>query len=191
MDEAVLEKVTEGGVSTVINHGQNRILSQNGWSLKPAYEYVANQFELLAKAEIGVKEEIASQMYPYMNWQSLMNYGADVQVKYRWSCFKLTAEIGYAAGNVVEESLITDEQTGVQTAPFRLQHRTLGPVFFYEWAKASDVLRRLFHLASRIISSRRKEGHGDGLCRHSFYVEYTRGLSAASDYRPHCRDSAA
>ena len=126
MDETVLEKVTEGGVNTVISHGQNKILAQNEWGLKPSYEYVANQLELLAIAEIGVKEQAASQMYPHLNWQSLMNYGADVQVKYRWSCFKLTAAIGYAAGKVVEESLITDGQTGVQTSPFRLQE-------YYDW----------------------------------------------------------
>ena len=126
MDETVLEKVTEGGVSTVVKHGQNQILTQSGWSLKPEYEYVANQFEVLAKAEIGVKEEVASQMYPYVNWQTLVNYGADIRMKYRWSRFVMTAEVGYAAGKVQESSWLNDDQAGVQTAPFRLQE-------YYDW----------------------------------------------------------
>ena len=169
MDEAVLEKVTEGGVSTVINHGQNRILSQNGWSLKPAYEYVANQFELLAKAEIGVKEEIASQMYPYMNWQSLMNYGADVQAKYRWSCFRLTAEVRYAAGKVVEESLIADGQTGVQTAPFRLHD-------YYDWQMEYATAARLkAGLSLRWNAWKGLYLEARGSVNHGFDLKYIKG----------------
>ena len=123
MDETVLEKVTEGGVSNVVNHGQNKILTQRGWNLKPEYEYVSVEdgVEVLAKAQIGVREEAASQMYPYVDWQRLMNYGADVRVKYYWGPVALTAEAGYAAGKVLEDSWTTDDQAGVQTAPFRLQ----------------------------------------------------------------------
>ena len=123
MDETVLEKVTEGGVSNVVNHGQNKILTQRGWNLKPEYEYVSVEdgVEVLAKAQIGVREEAASQMYPYVDWQRLMNYGADVRVKYYWGLVALTAEAGYAAGKVLEDSWTTDAQAGVQTAPFRLQ----------------------------------------------------------------------
>lgn len=166
MDESVLEKVTEGGVSTVINHGQNKILAQSEWRLKPSYEYVANQFELLAKAEIGVKQEASSQMYPYLNWQRLMNYGADVQVKYRWSCFKLTAEIGYAAGNVVEESLITDEQTGVQTAPFRLQE-------YYDWqTEYSTAARVKVGLALRWNAWKGMYLQADARLTHAFALKH-------------------
>ena len=121
MDETVLEKVTEGGVSTVVNQGSNKILTQKSWSIRPEYEYVANRLEVLAKADIGVKEESVSQMYPYVDWQRLMNYGADVRVKYDWGPVALTAEAGYAAGKVLEDSWTTDDQAGVQTAPFRLQ----------------------------------------------------------------------
>ena len=123
MDETVLEKVTEGGVSNVVNHGQNKILTQRGWNLKPEYEYVSVEdgVEVLAKAQIGVREEAASQMYPYVDWQRLMNYGADVRVKYFWKSVVVTAEAGYAAGKVLEDSWVTDDQAGVQTSPFRLQ----------------------------------------------------------------------
>ena len=137
MDETVLEKVTEGGVSTVVNHGQNRILTQRSWNLKPEYEYVENRLEVLAKADIGVKEESVSQMYPYVNWQSLMSYGADVRVKYRWtSSLTMTVEVGYAAGKVVEESWLTDDQAGVQTTPFRLQE-------YYDWQTEYETAARL------------------------------------------------
>ena len=137
MDETVLEKVTEGGVSTMVNHGQNRILTQRSWSLKPEYEYVANRLEVLAKADIGVKEESVSQMYPYVNWQSLMSYGADVRVKYLWtSSLTMTVEAGYAAGKVVEESWLTDDHAGVQTTPFRLQE-------YYDWQTEYETAARL------------------------------------------------
>ena len=127
LDETVLEKITVGGVTTVVGHGQNRIQTENGMKFRPEYEYVANRLEVLAKADIGVKEKSVSQMYPYVNWQSLMSYGADVRVKYRWtSSLTMTVEAGYAAGKVVEESWLTDDYAGVQTTPFRLQE-------YYDW----------------------------------------------------------
>ena len=137
LDETVLEKITVGGVTTVVGHGQNRIQTENGMKFRPEYEYVANRLEVLAKADIGVKEESVSQMYPYVNWQSLMSYGADVRVKYRWtSSLTMTVEAGYAAGKVVEESWLTDDQTGVQTTPFRLQE-------YYDWQTEYETAARL------------------------------------------------
>ena len=137
MDETVLEKVTEGGVSNVINHGQNKILSQRDWRLNPEYEYLANRWNVIAKAEIGVKEESVSQMYPYVSWQSLLNYSADVRVKYHWtSSLEMTVNVGYGAGKVVEDFWLTDEQAGVQTTPFRLQE-------YYDWQMEYAAAARL------------------------------------------------
>ena len=167
MDETVLEKVTEGGVSTVVNHGQNRILTQCGWSLRPEYEYVAIRLEVLARAKLGVQEEVASQMYPYVNWQSLMNYEADVRVKYRWTpSLVMTVDAGYAAGKVVEESWITDDQAGVQTNPFRLQE-------YYDWQTEYATAARLnAGLALRWYFWKGLYVQADGHLTHAFALKH-------------------
>lgn len=170
MDETVLEKVSEGGVSTVVNHGQNKILTQRAWSLKPEYEYVTGPIEVLAKAEIGVKEESVSQMYPYVSWQSLMNYGADVRVKYRWTpSLEMTVEAGYGAGKVVEEFWLTDEQAGVQTTPFRLQE-------YYDWQTEYATAARLkAGLALKWSFWKGLYVQANGYLTHAFDLKYIIG----------------
>ena len=126
MDETVLEKVTEGGVSTVVNHGQNQIRSESGWKLSPEYEYLTDRLEVLAKAQVGIHEEMASQMYPYLTWQSLVTYDTDVRVRYNFGKFILSGQIGYGSGRVKEESRLTDTQAEALTTPYRLQE-------YYDW----------------------------------------------------------
>lgn len=121
LDETVHEKVTVGGVSTVVTHGKNRISSENVWTVKPEYELVAEGFEVLASAHMSVQRKSSFQMYPYIYMQSLADYGADVQVKTRLGRFDLSAGIACAAGTVYEEDLLADDASGVQTEPYRLR----------------------------------------------------------------------
>ena len=121
LDETVLEKVTVGGITTVVDHGQNSIQTESGWKLRPEYEYVSEKVEVLASAQVESHIETASQMYPYVSAQSLMKYGADVRVKTYLGAFDLAVKAGYAGGKVNEENWLTDEATGVQTSPYRLQ----------------------------------------------------------------------
>ena len=136
MDETVLEKVTEGGVSTVVNHGQNLIQSERSWGLKPEYEYVSDRIEVLAAAHVGVDEEVSSQMYPHLYWQSLTTYGADVRVRYYVGRLVLAGQLGYGAGRVKADSWKTGTQTGVQTSPYRLQE-------YYHWQMEYATAQRM------------------------------------------------
>jgi hypothetical protein len=138
LDETVLEKVTVGGVTTVIGHGQNRIQTHSGWSLKPEYEYVSEKVEVLASAHVNSQMETASQMYPYVSAQSLMKYGADVRVKTYMGPFDLAVKAGFAGGRMNEENWLTDEMTGVQTSPYRLQE-WYDRQMEYETAKRMSV----------------------------------------------------
>lgn len=121
LEESILEKVTANGVSTVINHGNNRIATERGMSLDPEYEYITSRIEVLAKAHIGVDKDMASQIYPYIHTQSVTTYGANARVKAFTGLWTFTAEAGYCGGRISQDSWMTDQQTGVQTAPFRLQ----------------------------------------------------------------------
>ena len=136
MDEAVLENVTEGGVSTVVNHGQNLIKSEGGWCLKPEYEYITDRFEVIANAEVKVREEMASQMYPYLSWQSLLTYEANLRLRYYFGDFELTGKLGYRSGRVNADSWVTDTFAGAQIAPYRLQE-------YYDWQVEYAATARL------------------------------------------------
>ena len=121
LDETVLEKITVGGITTVVGHGQNKIQTESGLRFRPEYEYVSDKVEVLAAAKVDISNETASQMYPYAMAQSLMTYGADVRVKTYIGAFELAAKAGYGAGKVAEDNWLTSEDSGVQTSPYRLQ----------------------------------------------------------------------
>ena len=121
LDETVLEKITVGGITTVVGHGQNRIQSESGLKFRPEYEYVSDRLEVLASAKVDISKETASQMFPYVMAQSLVAYGGDIRVKTYIGAFELAAKAGYAVGKVTEETWMTSEDSGVQTSPYRLQ----------------------------------------------------------------------
>lgn len=121
LNESVLEKVSAGGVTTVVDHGSNKILQEGSWTLVPEYEYVSQKVEVLASAHLGRQDKLVSQMYPYAAAQSLMTYGADVKATAHMGLFRLSAKAGYLAGSVDEDIWLVVEDTGVQTSPYRLR----------------------------------------------------------------------
>ncbi len=121
LDESILEKVTENGVSTVVNHGSNRILSRETVSIAPEYEIIHEIMEISAGAEMEWMSGIGSQMYPYVYEQSLFSYSARIGLLFHYNRFDLGVK-GYIMGGKVKESeRMTNEVSGVQGKPFRLE----------------------------------------------------------------------
>ena len=120
--ETVLEKITENGVTTVIGHGSNLMQQREEIKIRPSYEYVAEDWEISASAQMVLKNGMASQMYPYVYTQSLFTTSVMVGGLVRFGAVELTAGVAYGGGNVVEESRLAGENEGILTSPFRLQN---------------------------------------------------------------------
>ena len=137
LDETVLEKVTENGISTVINHGSNRILSSSEWKIAPEYEFIANDFmEVKAGAEMEIKESISSQMYPYAYQQTTTEASAYTGLLFHTGRFDWGVSARYGKGWVAEIVDIVDIESGVQTTPFRLED-------WYKWQMEYKTARKL------------------------------------------------
>lgn len=121
LDESILEKVSENGVTTVHDHGSNRILARESWRFAPEYEYITSALELHAEASLDWTESLSSQMYPYAYYQSLMTWKAGADIILHLGRFDLGAAASLAGGSVNEEDLMVSGTSGVQTSPFRLQ----------------------------------------------------------------------
>ncbi len=122
MSESILEEVTENGVNTVINHGSNRILSNEVISLVPQYEIVNEYFELSVGAEMAWKKGMSSQMYPYVFEQSLFTYEAGVGILLDYfKRFDLGARGAIMGGRVDERQRVVSDESGVVGEPFRLE----------------------------------------------------------------------
>ena len=121
LDESILEKVSENGVTTVYNHGSNRILRTTTLSLAPEYEYASGLMELRVSAALDRKNSLSTQMYPFAYHQSLMTWTAGADILLHIGQFDLGIRAGAGGGNVSEELDMTDELSGVLTQPYRLQ----------------------------------------------------------------------
>lgn len=121
MDERVLEKISENGVTTVVDHGENRVYSREQTALSSEYEYVAEMVEIKAGAAFCRENGITSQVYPYIHTQSLMTVSADLSLLMHLGDFDLGAEAGYASGTVSESERLAQSDPQVQTVPYRLQ----------------------------------------------------------------------
>ncbi len=121
LDENVLEKVTENGVNTVLEHGSNRILAREVISVAPEYEIVNELLELWAGAEMKWTDSVGSQMYPYVHEQSLFTYSAGVGIRMFMNGFDIGVRAYVMGGKVSEEERMASEGSGVQGRPFRLE----------------------------------------------------------------------
>ena len=120
LDESVLEKVSENGVTTVISHGSNRILTKENIGLSPEYELVTKRVEIAAGAELDWDNSLSSQMYPYRYYESLMTWRAKAGFTFHLGRVDLKANLGFGAGKVTESDETVDNGSGVETAPYRL-----------------------------------------------------------------------
>lgn len=121
LDERILEKVSENGITTVIDHGSNRILSRESWSLSPEYEFITSDLEFRAGASLDWTGSMSSQMYPYLYYQSLMTWKAGAEAILHLGKFDLGASAAFGGGSVHEDESMASGTSGVQTSPFRLQ----------------------------------------------------------------------
>ncbi len=121
MDENILEQITENGVNTVLNHGSNRILSREKWSLSPEYEVVLPMLEMRFGAGLEWMNSVSSQMYPYVYGQSMFTYGAGAELIFHMERFDIRVAAAVKGGKVEEDSKLVSEDSGVMEEPFRLQ----------------------------------------------------------------------
>lgn len=137
LDETVLERVTENGVSTVINHGSNRILSQSAWKIVPEYEFITNSLlEVKVGAEIGINESISSQMYPYAHKQTTTEASAYANLLFHTGRFDWGISGRYGKGWISKEEELVNMESGVQTTPYRLEE-------WYNWQMEYKTARKL------------------------------------------------
>ena len=120
-EETILEKVSENGVQTVRETGSNIIGIRQIWSVAPEYEYMADFWEIKAGAVLERTLNVSATMYPYLFSRQLSQWEAYVAGTLHPGRFDIGIELGYAGGNLSEESSLMDENSGVQTVPFRLE----------------------------------------------------------------------
>ena len=169
LDESILEKVSENGVTTVYNHGSKRILNRGTWTLSPEYEYVSKILEIIAGVDIEWTESLSSQIYPYLYRQSLMTWKAGTDIILHLGQFDLGASAAVGGGSVHEEESMVSGTSGVQTSPFRLED------WYYRQMEYKTALRTDAGLSARYNFRRGIYLKAECSWMHGFGLRYIGG----------------
>ena len=169
LDENILEKVSENGITNVYYHGKNRILTREKIKLNPEYEFISKKIELFAGADIHWDNSLSSQMYPYAYYESVMTWKAKAGFTFRPGRFDLKANLGFGAGKVSENDMTSYTGSGVDTTPYRLTE-WYDRHMEYITASRMDVglsIRYNFHLGIYVET--------DGGWQHGFGMKHISG----------------
>lgn len=169
LDENILEKVSENGVTTVYNHGSNRILADESLSLNPEYEFASRMMEIHVGGHLNWRNTVSSQMYPYAYSESLMAWNAEADILLHLGPFDLGVRAGTGKGNETEELHIVDETSGVQTTPYRLQEWYDRQIEYQTALRADAGLSLRYNFRKGIYLQ------AEGSWTHGFGLKYIAG----------------
>lgn len=173
-NETVLEKVVSGGVTLTEEYGSNRILARELMDSRLEAEVVRPGFEYVLALEIATGETTVSQIYPYVTESETLTGMLSFAPAWYKGRFDFGGCVGFGAGRLEETDSLAAEDSGVQTAPFRLQEyydlETL-----YRTAPKADVSAFL-----RWNLPRGLYAEADGGFRHAFGATFPDGSSRLS-----------
>lgn len=119
--ESVLEKITVNGVTNVVTHGDNMMQHREEIVVRPSYEFVHRDVEFRLGAEVGIRNGLASQMYPYIYTQSLTQASGYYGMSFHIRNLDLGVTGTYGRGWVSEGERTVSGSAEALTQPFRLQ----------------------------------------------------------------------
>lgn len=164
MNENVLEKISENGVTTVVNHGHNRIYSREIWGLSPEYDLITSLVEFHAAFNIDCENGLASQIYPYIHVRSLMNLSADISALFHIGRFDLGVRAGYGKGSLKEMERLASEDNAADSAPYRLEGWYERQMEYRTAPRINTRLSLRYNLTKRFYSEISGDwAHGFGL----------------------------
>lgn len=123
-DESVIDKITEGGVTTPREYGSNRIFERRSLSGGPEYSfYGTGGAELHTRVHVIKEKDRSTLMYPYLDLDEVTLLRINAEGKLPLGSFEL--EGGLSAGcKIGEHSHIIgndNPELGVVSAPFRME----------------------------------------------------------------------
>ncbi len=122
LNENVIEKITQGGVTTRRTYGSNTVFTRSRFSLTPAWTAVRpSVYEAKLEISYSRDNELSSYQYPYINGQILRSIGFCFEGRYTAPC-RLSPILGLWAGTgFLDESSRRAGEIESKTGPVRQQ----------------------------------------------------------------------
>lgn len=119
-NETVLEKVTVGGVTNVVEHGSNLLSQRRNSSIRQEYDFYGDKLEFREYLNFGWRDSQCSPMYPFVYGQRISDVSAFADVLGHLGRWDLALGVLYSQARCTEESRTVASDSGVATEPFRL-----------------------------------------------------------------------
>ena len=120
--ETVLEKVVSGGVTVTEELGSNRIFAREVSRGRLEAEVVRPGFEYIVAVGTESVAATASHMYPFVAESDWFTYEVSFAPAWYRGDWDFGGSLGFMGGSVSKDQLsLSAEDSGVLTAPFRLQ----------------------------------------------------------------------
>ena len=122
-DETVLEKVTEGGVTTPVMYGSNRIYRHRSLDLSPSYSFVHKKgWKVDAQAGLEYDKYQITVMYPYLFRHEPLILRGSLSGEVPVGPFMIRALARFSAAVAENDTsgTVADEGLGVSSTPYQL-----------------------------------------------------------------------
>ncbi len=118
-NENLLEKTTEGGISTAKKYASNLIYVQERLSFAPEYEIIAKKWRIRWNLEYNHTKEITSQIFPYICTGLQHGFQTSLEGKVHLWKFELGADLKFALKKITETERTLADAAGIG-APVRI-----------------------------------------------------------------------
>ena len=180
LDEAVLEKVTSGGVTVPEIYGYNTVSDRAVEKLSAEYAFVipsdiAKFKRAGLRFDLMTRQERSFLMYPYSYGANTLVYNLTLSSAFRFGPVNANVAFNGGAGKIIENQLSAPTGDEIQTEPFRLQT---------DWDRKSEYMTAPHFGASLSLkwSIPRVRGLGiiaDAFWQHGFHITVLPGNNRA------------
>lgn len=119
--ETVMDRVTEGGVTTPVIYSENPVYYRQKSGISPEYVLDSDRFGFSFRADLMAEDEMSSQMYPYLYTDRTLT--ADFMAGFRYSIkrFDIGLETGVRIGNVSRSERLADSGVSAGEYPYFME----------------------------------------------------------------------
>lgn len=168
--EAVMEKVTVGGVTNVTIYAFNNIFERRTFEVNPEYELVSDLWELKWNARAGIFSGVSSQKYPFVYMQNIIDASTSAEALVHVWKFDIGAGVGFAKGFFDEQNRMM-LPASESKRPDRMEDYAAYRIEYMEAARIRAVLKLRFNFWKGLYVQ------ADGGYEHAFDVELLPGSS--------------
>lgn len=120
-NETIIEKVTENGVTTTVEYGQNQILDRFDSKTAVSLDLVGQTSRYGLYVSTSERESTSSLMYPYVVEQFLVNTEIGLSGAWKLGRLDLLTDCVTRFGKLSEDERMVDEESGVESVLYRNQ----------------------------------------------------------------------